>query len=350
MTSADDYPWLQSTRQKLMGDRREFHHCLLLAGGPAIGKAMLALEFAALLLCKHSGTEGPCKECKDCHLVSNSLHPDLHVLMPEVLAETSGPILESHAQRYLEPARTGQKRKPSEQISIDSARGLTEALLTTAQPDGRKIVLVVGADTMNRNTANAMLKALEEPTEATSFILVSSYPYRLPATIHSRCIRLECLAPSQDESIRWLKSRHSESQDDLMALAKSGLGPMDLDEIIGEDRGAMVRDLIRCCEAPSDKAADPLFLSSLCAQIGTQQALSILQSKALGAVRQSLHEPPVGAQQPGGLFANRDLALEAFYRVGVARQRLNGQVDEQLCLEDICAWLSAHRYYPQSRP
>jgi len=345
LTSANDYPWLQSTRRKLVGDRRDFHHCLLLAGVPAIGKAMLAIEFAALLLCEDSGTEGPCRECRGCHLVSNSLHPDLHVLIPEFLAESSGPILESHAQRYLEPAKTGQKRKPREQISIDSARALTEALLTTAQPDGHKVVLIVGADTMNRNTANAMLKVLEEPTEGTIFILVSSYPYRVPATIHSRCIRLECLAPSRDETIRWLKSRHGGSEDDLMALTKSGLGPIDLDEIIGEERTAMVHDLIRCCETPSDKVASPLFLSSLCAQIGTQQALSILQARALGAVRESLQEPPEGAQQAAGLFANRNLALEAFDRLGAARERLNGQVDEQLCLEDICTWLSAHRYY-----
>jgi len=306
---------------------------------------MLAVEFAALSLCENSGGEGPCKECRGCHLVSNSLHPDLHVLMPEFLAESSGPILESHAQRYLEPTRTGQKRKPREQISVDSARALTEALLTTAQPNGRKVVLIVGADTMNRNTANAMLKVLEEPTKGTSFILVSSYPYRLPATIHSRCIRLECLAPSRDQTISWLKARHGASEDDLLVLAKSGLGPMDLDEVIGEDRAAMVHDLIRCCEAPSDKVANPLFLSSLCAQIGAQQALSILQTRALGAIRESLQEPPEGLQQARSLFVNRKLAVEAFDRLGAARERLNGQVDEQLCLEDICTWLSAHSHY-----
>ncbi|MDP6552283.1 MAG: hypothetical protein QGH58_00840 [Arenicellales bacterium] len=350
MTSAGDYPWLQSTRQKLVGDRRELHHCLFLAGGPAIGKAMLALEFAAQLLCEDSGTEGPCKKCRACHLLCSSLHPDFHVLMPEFLTESSDPILESHAQRYLEPARTGQKRKPSEQISIDSARALSEALLTTVRPGGRKVVLIVGADTMNRNTANAMLKVLEEPTEGTRFILVSSYPYRLPATIHSRCIRLDCRAPSQDETIRWLQSRHGASPNDLIGLAKSGLGPMDLDEIIREDRAAMVQDLIRCCENPSGKAASPLFLSSLCAQIGTRQALSILQSTALDAVRQSLQGPPEGAQQPRSLFADQNLAFEAFYRLGAARERVNGQVDEQLCLEDICAWLSADRHYSQSRP
>ncbi len=90
-----------------------------------------------------------------------------------------------------------------------------------------------------------------------------------------------------------------------MVLAKSGLGPIDLDEIIGEDRTAMVHDLIRCCEAPSDKVANPSFLSSLCAQIGTQQALSILQTRALGAVRESLQEPPQGAQQAAGLEQTR---------------------------------------------
>ena len=342
MTDLPKYPWLESTRKTLLGGS-DTHHCLLLSGGPGIGKAALALELGQRLLCEDPRGEGPCHCCPSCHLVSSSLHPQLHVLIPQSLAEHSHPILQVHAQRYLDSGQSAQKRKPSEQISVDSARMLSESLLTTVAANGRKVVLIVGADTMNRNAANAMLKVLEEPTQSTQFILVSSYPYRLPATIHSRCIRLDSATPSQEETAGWIQSRHDIGPEDLGMFLRSGLGPLDLDQIIGDHGTESINELIRYCTASDAEVADPLSLAALCAKIGAGRALSILQSVALGAIRESVEGDSRARPGTSSVFGNRKLAIEAFRRLGLARERLNGPVDVQLGLEDICAWLCTPR-------
>ena len=300
---------------------------------------MLALELAERLLCEGPEGEDSCGLCSSCHLVSNSVHPQLHVLIPESLIEESHPIARVHAQRYLEPGRSTQKRKLSEQISVDSARLLAETLLTTVATNSRKVVLIIGADAMNRNAANAMLKVLEEPTDRTQFILVSSYPYRLPATIHSRCIRLDSPAPLQEETARWLQSQYDINSEDLAVLFRSGLGPLELSQIIENDRTDAISELIRCCKTLNGKLVDPLTLATLCTQIGIGRALAILQSAALVAIRESVRADSSSNAGAGGLFWRPKLALEAFQRLGAARERFNGPVDEQLGLEDICAWL-----------
>jgi hypothetical protein len=338
LTELPEYPWLEPSRKKLLSGG-DTHHCLLLSGGAGIGKAVLALELAQRLLCEDLEGEDPCKRCPSCHLVSHSLHPQLHVLIPESLIEESHPILQVHAQRYLDSGRSTQKRKPSGQINVDSTRLLSETLLTTVAAKGRKVVLIIGADAMNRNAANAMLKVLEEPTARTRFILVSSYPYRLPATIHSRCIRLDSPTPSEQETARWLQSRHDVDPDDLAILFRSGLGPLELSQIIEGQRTDTIGDLIRCCTDSGDKVVDPLALAALCTKIGTGRALLILQSIALVAIRERVRADSSPSPVVRGLFGSPKLALEAFKRLGVARERFNTPVDEQLCLEDICAWL-----------
>lgn len=337
-----EYPWLKSTRETLLGGI-DTHHCLLLSGGPGIGKAALALELAQRLLCEEARGEEPCQCCPSCHLVFSSLHPELHVLIPQSLAEHSHPILQVHAQRYLDSGQSAQKRKPSEQISVDSTRMLSESLLTTVTANGRKVVLIVAADTMNRNAANAMLKVLEEPTQSTQFILVSSYPYRLPATIHSRCIRLDSATPSQMETADWIQSRHDIGSEDLGVLLRSGLGPLDLDQIIRDHGTECISELIRYCMASDPGGADPLSLAALCAKIGAGRALSILQSVALGVIRDSVQGDSRARTETSGVFGSRKLAIEAFQRLGLARERFDGPVDVQLGLEDICAWLCTPR-------
>ena len=101
MTELPEYPWLEPSRKKLLSGG-DTHHCLLLSGAAGIGKAVLALELAQRLLCEELEGENPCKRCPSCHLVSHSLHPQFHVLIPESLIEESHPILQVHAQRYLD--------------------------------------------------------------------------------------------------------------------------------------------------------------------------------------------------------------------------------------------------------
>ena len=72
-------------------------------------------------------------------------------------------------------------------IKIDAIRKLTQFAVQTPQISGRKVACIVDAHLMNNNSANALLKVLEEPPKNTLFILVSNNKQSILPTILSRC-------------------------------------------------------------------------------------------------------------------------------------------------------------------
>src|SRR5665213_3453397 len=115
-----------------------------------------------------------------------------------------------------------RKRRRSE-IVIDDVRRIGEFLHLTPAEGGWRIVIVDGADEMNRNAANALLKVLEEPSARARLLITSASPGRLLPTIRSRCrhLSLDVLAHDQiDDLLR--KYRPGLSRDEsagLIALA-----------------------------------------------------------------------------------------------------------------------------------
>jgi DNA polymerase-3 subunit delta' len=75
------------------------------------------------------------------------------------------------------------------------------------------------AEAMNRATANAILKALEEPIAGTLFILVSSEPYRLLPTIRSRCQTIPMRPPPAARAVEWLRQAGVSDGEQWLALA-----------------------------------------------------------------------------------------------------------------------------------
>ena len=167
-------------------------HALLLSGPPAMGKHPVAEAIAQRLLCSAPGTDGfACGACRSCQLfpaqqvglLVTQAHPDL--------------------QRVgLEPNDKGDKLRT--EIGIDQVRRLGQWFSLTPQLGGAQVAVIEPADLMNAASGNALLKTLEEPAPNRFLLLVTSRPGRLPATIRSRCQRLEFRLPSQDESLQYL--------------------------------------------------------------------------------------------------------------------------------------------------
>lgn len=163
-----------SVWEKLQSQRGRLPHALLLIGQRGLGKFSLAQAFVQGLLCEHPMDGGvACGRCLACNWFEQGNHPDYRLLQPQALAEEAD-------------AEEG-KKKASQQITVDQVRGLDDFLNVGAHRVGLKVVVVNPADAMNRNTANALLKTLEEPAPNTLFILVSNEPLRLLPTIRSRC-------------------------------------------------------------------------------------------------------------------------------------------------------------------
>ena len=90
------------------------------------------------------------------------------------------------------------------ELVIEQIRSLSEKLSLTPQLGGAQVVIVDPADAINWNAFNALLKTLEEPQPGRYLWLLSSNPARLPATIRSRCQRLEVRLPPRQEALDWL--------------------------------------------------------------------------------------------------------------------------------------------------
>ena len=123
-------------------------------------------------------------------------HPDLRYLMPQAVALELGFNVE---------VKSGVK--PSQDIRIDDVRDLQNYFNTASSRGASRYVVVYPFDNMNANTANALLKTLEEPSNGLRFVLVGSRIDKLLPTIRSRCQELTMPMPAIAECLSWLEGQ-----------------------------------------------------------------------------------------------------------------------------------------------
>jgi DNA polymerase-3 subunit delta' len=165
-------------------------HGLLICGPEGLGKRAVADRLALHVL----GGGEAATQARSAQLISAGTHPDLHVVS-------------------FGPTKDGSKLRT--EIVIDQMRELSQKLSLTPQYGVAQVAIVDPADAINRAACNALLKTLEEPAEGRYLWLISAQPARLPATIRSRCQRLEFKLPPGDEALAWLvaqghSGRHAE--------------------------------------------------------------------------------------------------------------------------------------------
>lgn len=227
------HPWLAPLwRQVVQGESRRAH-ALLLSGAPGQGKRDFAESYAARVLCGQPNATGEaCGECEGCRLRMSGNHPDLIRVVPEA--------------ELPEEQQSSGKTKPSTQIVVDQIRALRDKLGVTAHQNGTRVVLIDPAEAMNTNTANALLKLLEEPPPETLFLLISSAPRRLLPTIRSRCQQWFFPRPDANASSAWLQESIGEGGAALLALAGGmPLAAQRLADMQGHElRRRLINDLL----------------------------------------------------------------------------------------------------------
>ena len=229
----------------LQARRGQLPHALLLVGQKGLGKYELAKQFAASLLCESPEPHGlACGKCLACNWYSQGNHPDFRLLQPDALNE------EAEAEEG--------KKKLSQQITIDQVRGMDEFLTVGTHRGGLRIVIVNPTEAMNRSTANALLKTLEEPGPSTLFLLVSSEPIRLLPTIRSRCQVVPVPIPSAKRAAKILAEAGLADAGRWLALA--GGSPILALEFSRSGETAWLEILIKRLSA--GKATDPLGSAS----------------------------------------------------------------------------------------
>ena len=91
-----------------------------------------------------------------------------------------------------------------EAIGIEQIRELVHAMSLTSYEGGGKVAVIDPANAMTVNAANSLLKTLEEPPGDALLVLVVDRIGKLPATIFSRCQRINVATPSEDVALGWL--------------------------------------------------------------------------------------------------------------------------------------------------
>lgn len=232
-------PWQQRAYVQALAalDAGRLTHALLVCGPEGLGKRALAEALAQRLLCRAPVDGRACGSCKSCNLMAAGTHPDRY-------------------EETLEPNEKGDLRS---EIAVSQIRRLGERLALTPQIGEIQVALVHPAESMNRSAFNALLKTLEEPPPGRYLILISDQPYRLPATIRSRCQRLEVRLPTREDAYAWLKATGAKtgSIDEALDAAQGnpGLAKTYLEEDALTLRRTVADDLVALASGRSTALA-----------------------------------------------------------------------------------------------
>lgn len=133
-------------------------HAILIDGDRGTGRHTLASFIIHAAVC--SAEERPCGVCRECHLAGGGAHPDITTAAPE----------------------DGKKS-----ITVAQIRALRNEAYVKPHMARRRVLVIDGADTMNEQAQNALLKVLEEPPGAALFVLIAENKASLLDTVLSRC-------------------------------------------------------------------------------------------------------------------------------------------------------------------
>ena len=227
------YPWLNSRWAELAAQRENSPHALLIHRPLGVGKLALARRFAQLILCETATVSSPCGHCEGCRWFMAGQHPDFRQIEPEALAAPVEPAEDAPA-----PSKAA---KPSFEIKVEQVRELAGFLNIGSHRARRRVAVFHPAENMNSNSANALLKSLEEPASGACFILISNKPQRLLATVRSRCVSLPIGMPMASVTRDWLRSEKVEDAEDWLAYA--GGAPLLARSLADSTRGGRIRQL-----------------------------------------------------------------------------------------------------------
>jgi DNA polymerase-3 subunit delta' len=178
---------------------------VIFAGPEGVGKRMAAVALAQLMNCLAVRDAGDvpadaCGVCNSCKRISRGVHADVLLI---------------------EPVETGA-------IKIDQVRDAIERAAYRPFEGRRRVVIIDDADLMNADAQSAVLKTLEEPPAASTFVLVTSRPDMLLPTVRSRCQRLRFGRLSPADVAAVLMRHHQYSAADAGAAASLSDGSIGL--------------------------------------------------------------------------------------------------------------------------
>jgi DNA polymerase-3 subunit delta' len=134
-------------------------HAYIFTGQNGVGKTLFAKEFVKALNCK-SDENDSCNSCQNCIRIEAHTHPDVFWT---------------------------EREEKAKFIKIENIRNLQNSVRLSPLESDHKIFIIKGADKMNEEASNCLLKTLEEPSPNTIIILIANSMTPIKDTIRSRC-------------------------------------------------------------------------------------------------------------------------------------------------------------------
>lgn len=284
--------------------RDRLGHALLIHAAAGLGGELLGAWLARLVLCDVNESR-PCGRCPSCQLFEAGTHPDF--------------------------ARVG-RLEDALQIKIEQIRELAEKLALKSYRGGYKVAVVTDADSMNVNAANALLKTLEEPSAATLLVLCSVRPSQLPATIVSRCHRLEVALPKRSEALEWLQ-QHKALDRWPELLAHAGGAPLRALELEAGGFLELDRDMSTVVERLGGGTLDVPGTAERWAKKDLELRLAWLDTWITERVHDAF-APPADLPSRGGIRNIRGL-YALLDRVRALKIELGTSLNMQLATEEL---------------
>lgn len=178
--------------------RNRLAHAYLFHGDEGIGKRLTARALAWTVTCE-TLSEDACGACTSCRWAAAGTHPDIREIAP-----------------------TGKGRI----IRIEFIRELQNTLALRPVHSRYKVAILDDADRLNMESANALLKTLEEPPDHSLIVLITSRPNHLLPTLLSRCIRVRFSPLSSREVRRIVSLRLGVGEEEAGRIERLAMGRM----------------------------------------------------------------------------------------------------------------------------
>lgn len=183
-------------------------HAWLFTGPPGSGRSVAARAFAAALLCPANG----CGECRECRTALEATHADVDVVSTEGLS-----------------------------IKVEQARDLVQLAARRPSVGRYRVIVVEDADRLTERAADALLKALEEPTPRTVWMLCAPSVEDVIITIRSRSRHVRLRTPSVEAVADLLTRRDGVDPSMALYAARAAQSHVGLARRLARDEHARIR-------------------------------------------------------------------------------------------------------------
>ena len=251
-------------------------HAWLFTGPPGSGRSIAATALAGALQCADAG----CGECAACELSMAGNHPDIEHVVPTAVM-----------------------------YRADEVRALTQRASTLPMVGQWRVIVVEDADRLNDSSANALLKALEEPAERTVWMLCAPSAADVLPTIASRCRQVHIHTPPLQVVVDELVRRYGIHEAHAMWATRAAQGHVGRAAALARDERTRERrlqvlaipgrltDLPSCFEAAKAIVATAQAdADAIATQLDEREQVAVLQAYGEGAEGKGLSSASIRAR------------------------------------------------------